>query len=129
MESSIDKFIGKWVNSDGNQLIIRRRTGRLAVVSFLIGPNGIPLSRPYYDGRPSTDMEARVRDYGSTLQVNLWTSGKGFELHLTFENSYQLDERRRSSLVPALTWREEDTTLDEYCNLFGRLKHFTRADN
>jgi hypothetical protein len=128
MESDIDKFVGHWVNSEGDRVIIRKETFNSAIVSFLLGPVAIPVARPYYGGLPSTEMQARLRDYGTTIEVNLWTRRKGFDLHLTYEYAYELDEKRREALVPALSWREEDNFLDDYRHLFGCLKHFTKSE-
>jgi len=128
MESAIDKFIGEWVDSEGNRLLIKKKTVGKAVVSFLRGADGVPIARPYYGGRLSTEMFAKLRDYGSTLQVDLWVSGKGFDLNLTCEHAYELDNNRRDSLVPSLSRRMEDSFLDEHYHLFGSLKHYTRTN-
>jgi len=127
MESDIDKFIGDWVNEEGSRLVIRKTTSRTAMVAFLTGPNGIPVVRPYCGDLPSTHMCARLRDYGSTIEVELWRLGKGFTLHLTYEYEYELDKEHRDSLIPALSRYEEDRFLDQYYSLFGRLKYFTET--
>jgi hypothetical protein len=126
IESDIDKFVGDWVDSDGNRLIIGKRAYGTAAVSFLRGPTGTPVVRPYFDGLPSTDMPARLRDYGSTIEVDLWRRGKGFSLHLTYEYAYPLDEKGRDSLVPAFSRREKDQFIDEHSRLFGNLRHYTK---
>ncbi len=128
MESDIDKFIGEWVDNDENRLMITKESYGKAVVSFLRGADSVPIARPYYDGRPSTQMCAKLRDYGSTMEVDIWVSGKGFDLHLTYEHAYELDENRRDSLVPSLSRRMEDSFLDEYYHLFGSLRHYTRTN-
>lgn len=127
MESDIDKFIGDWANEEGSRLVIRKTTSRTAIVSFLTGPAGIPVVRPYCGDLPSTSMHASLRDYGSTIEVELWRPGKGFTLHLTYEYTYELDKEHRDSLIPALSRYEEDEFLDQYYSLFGRLRHYTKT--
>jgi hypothetical protein len=127
MGSDIDKFIGDWANEEGSRLVIKKTTSRTAIVSFLIGPAGIPVVRPYCSDLPSTRMHASLRDYGSTIEVELWRSGKRFTLHLTHEYAYELDTEHRDSLIPALSHYEEDEFLNQYYSLFGPLKHYTRT--
>jgi hypothetical protein len=127
MESDIDKFIGDWANEEESRLVIRKTTSRTGIVSFLTGPNGMPVVRPYSGDLPSTRMHASLRDYGSTIEVELWGPGKGFTLHLTYEYAYELDKQHRDSLIPALSRYDKDEFLEQYYSLFGRLKHYTRA--
>lgn len=128
LESSVSKFIGEWVDSEGNRLIITKQASGKTVVSFLRGADSVPITRPYYGGRPSTEMCTRLRDYGSTMEVDLWIGEKGFVLHLTYEHAYEFDKNRRDSLVPGLSRRQEDSFLEEYYHLFGSLKHYTKTE-
>ena len=83
--------------------------------------------RTYFDNKPSIDMRGELTDWGSTLEVALWDAGKGFCLHLTYEERYELDREYRKSLVPALSQFEEDQFLNEYHGLFLPLQHYIRS--
>jgi hypothetical protein len=72
-------------------------------------------------------MVAHYDDYNGIFGVELWESGKGFLLDLTHEQTYELDEERRESLVPALMTHAEDRFLDRYSDLFGPLNHYVRT--
>ena len=126
MESDIDKFVGEWANGGGNRLLIAKRTYGTAIVSFFSGRTGEPISRPYLDGLPTANMRARVRDYGRTMEVDLWSRGRGFTLHLTYEPGYELDDEFRDSLVPGLSRRSSDDSVEQYNGLFMPLEHYTR---
>ena len=128
MEKDLAKFIGGWKNEAGNVLLIEGKTDERMSVSFLRGTDRLPVSRPFHGNRPSTAMDGRFRDWGSTLEVELWEEGKGFSLHLTFERAYELDEQLCDSLVPALSRNVGDAFLDEHYSLFEPLKHYTRED-
>ena len=128
MISEIDKFIGTWENDAGNLLVIKKRTGLSALVSFLTRPNALPAIRSYWEDKPSIGMYSYLTDCGATIEVDLWERGKGFSLHLTYEHAYELDKARRDSLVPALSRYEEDSYLDQYYQLFEPLKLYTKKD-
>jgi len=128
MEDEIDKCIEEWENEAGNLLVIEKKTDRSASVSFFTSPKPVPVSRPYCGNPPSIHMDSYLRDFGATLEVDLWEKGRGFSLHLTYEYTYELDKDRRDSLVPALSRHEEDAFLDQHYHLFQPLKHYTRRD-
>ena len=95
-------------------------------VARTVGESGRPVCRLYYSDLPSMKMKARLVEWGSTLEVELWKSGKGFSLCLTYEHAYELDEHLREALVPALSRYEEDDYLDQYYELFYPLEHYVR---
>ena len=126
MTSDLDKFVGVWQNEAGNRLWIKKENDEFAFVSFVSGESGRPVCRLYYSDLPSMKMKARLVEWGSTLEVELWKSGKGFSLCLTYEHAYELDEHLREALVPALSRYEEDDYLDQYYELFYPLEHYVR---
>jgi len=127
MKTEIDKFVGNWVNDEGCRLVIEKGPRQETIVSFVSGKTGFPIARPYYDDLPSTNMVAELSDCESSLEVELWCQDKGFTLHLTYEQSYDLDNEQRNSLVPTLSRYECDDFLDQYFLLFGHLGHYIRS--
>lgn len=74
-------------------------------------------------------MLAKYRpEEGPGLVVELWEVGKGFQLHLSFESGYILDELQRDSIVPGLSRYKKDVFLDEYYHFFEPLTHYIRKD-
>jgi hypothetical protein len=128
MKSDIDKFEGTWLDEYGFRLIILKETNRKAIVSILSGSDERPIIRPYYNNLPSLNMNAILCDYGSSIEVDLWKSGKGFNLVLTYEYNYMLDNNKLDSLVPAITRYKEDSFLEQYYKIFGSLKHFNKIN-
>jgi hypothetical protein len=126
MKEDTDKFVGEWQNEAGNLLVIEKKTDQRCSVTFLKGPNSEPVLRPYFRNLPSIEMDSIIIDHGSILEVELWEKEKGFSLHLTYENAYELDTDFRASLVPALSRYSEDEFLDQYYYLFYPLKHYVR---
>ena len=126
MKEDTDKFVGEWQNEAGNLLVIEKKTDQRCSVTFLKGPNSEPVLRLYFRNLPSIEMDSFIIDHGSTLEVELWEKGKGFSLHLTYENAYELDTDFCASLVPALSRYSEDEFLDQYYYLFYPLKHYVR---
>lgn len=122
----ITRFVGSWVNSSGYRLKIKKLNELQATVDYL-DPSGKPVRRPYMSGAPSLGMVAVYDDYNGTFEVDLWEAERGFILDLSHEYDYELDEKRREALVPAITRYEDDHFLDEFYPLFGRLKHFVRT--
>jgi hypothetical protein len=126
MKFGIDKFLGIWVSDDLLRLEIVKVDETSAVVS-LYTQGGIPITRPFFENTPTVDMPARYDDYYGEFSVVLWEETKGFELHLQYEERYALDQFKRESLVPSLTRHGQDVFLDQYYQLFGTLKHFTKT--
>jgi len=125
MTFGIDRYVGIWRNAEGYRLEIRRFDATHAVAS-LFSPFGPPVSRPYYDNKLTVEMPAIYHDYDGDMEISLWKDGSGFVLQLQHEGAYDLDEARREALIPALSQYAEDTFLDSYHPLFGRLSHYTR---
>jgi hypothetical protein len=121
----ISRFVGSWVAASGHRLRIRRVSKDKASVDFL-DSCGKPVRRPYRGGAPSLEMAAHYDAYDDEFEVDLWDPRKGFTLHLSHEETYELDKRQREALVPGISRYEEDCSLDEFYSLFGRLEHFVR---
>ena len=127
MTFGIDRFVGKWRNAEGFRLEIGRIDATHAVAA-LFSPFGPPVSRPYYDGRPTVEMPAIYHGYEGDMEIELWQERSGFVIQLEHENSYELDPSLREALVPALCQYAEDTFFNEHHGLFGRLSHFVREE-
>jgi len=125
MEFGIDRFVGLWESEDGYRLDIAKISDTSAVVSFY-DPSGQPVLRPYFNDKPTIKMPASYDDYYGEFLIDLWEEGKGFKFDLQHEGNYDLDKLKRESLIPAITRHEEDSFLDRYYELFGKLKHFTK---
>jgi hypothetical protein len=128
MSDDVDVFVGDWRDRQGNRLSIRKLAKNRAAVTFLAGSKPEPVRRPYFGDRPSVDMPAKVDRWGISLIVELWKKGEGYQLVLTHEHNYELDEQHRESLIPALSQYAGDTRFDNYRSLFGNLKHYVRAE-
>lgn len=127
MSSYINHYVGLWEDESGNRLSIRKVTDRTCLVSFLRARDHQPIRRPWYAGKPSTDMVAEYwEEYGPELIVELWEEGKGFTLHLDFEGVHILDDSEGDALIPALSRFEEDHFLDQFYGYFGSLKPYIR---
>lgn len=122
----VGKFAGEWENEAGNLIVIQQKTDQSCSVSFFKGSDSEPVLRPYYENSPSLEMESHLTEHGTTLEVELWEEGKGYNLHLTYERAYESDEERRDSLVAALSRYTEDAFLDQYDHLFEPLEHYTK---
>ena len=126
MRYGIARFVGSWVSASGHRLRIKKVRKDQASVDFF-DPNGTPVRRAYMNGALSVQMVARYDDYNGIFAVELWEHGRGFILHLSHEYDYELDERRREALVPAISRYEQDHFLDQHSRLFGPLNHFVRT--
>jgi hypothetical protein len=128
MSFGISRFVGSWVAASGHRLRIRSVRRDKACVDFF-DPSGNPVCRPYMGGSPSLEMAAHYSDYDGHFEVDLWSRGRGFTLHLEHEEAYELDKDRREALVPGISRFEEDRFLDKFYPVFGQLEHFVRQNN
>ena len=126
MVFGIDKYLGKWISEDGYHLDNAKTSEDSAIVT-LLDPKCKPIDRPYFDNRPTQNMLATYEDYVGEFRVDLWEKNRGFELFLEHEPDYVLDRFRREALVPSISRNEGDSFLDQYCRLFGNLKHYVRS--
>ena len=126
MKFGIDRYVGDWASGDGLRLRIDKVSKRVAKVS-ICDSDGNPLCRPYWDGKPMIDMKADYDDYMGEFVVQLWESDRGFSLHLDHQLSDRLIDLDEEVLSPAISQREEDTFLDQFHSLFGRLDYYKRT--
>jgi len=126
MKFGIDKYIGLWKSEDGYSLDIAKISGTSAVVSFY-DPSGEPIIRPYYGDKPTIQMPASYDEYDGEFIIELWETGKGFELDLSYLNDFALNHQNEETLIPAITRYEKDHFLDKHYKLFGNLKNFTKT--
>lgn len=126
--SDIDKFVGEWKNISGNRLIIKKKSKYSALVSFYSGKNNNPISKPYDKNLLSIQMNSSLKDYGSSLDVELWQKNRDFCLSLLHKISYDLDNLQRESLVPAFVRNAEDDFLEQYLYLFEPLEHYVKIE-
>jgi hypothetical protein len=125
MKSYIDNYVGEWTDPYGRRLRVTKVNATTASVSLFA--ENQPVTRPWYESRPSTAMLATYDPaHSPELVVELWTKGKGFMMHLNFEPTYQLDKEGHDSLAVALSRFEEDHFLDQYYSLFQPLSHYVK---
>jgi hypothetical protein len=124
MKDGIDKYVGTWVSKSGWIVEIKKKTNATASVT-LKNPNGEIIIREFMDGLPAASMQSSYDDYMGAFDVELGEAGSGFELNLEYEPEYQLDEKNRDALVPALSRDSNDNNLDQYYRSLGSLEHYT----
>ena len=125
MKFGIDKFIGFWKSEDGYSLDISKISDTSAVVSFY-HPSGEPIVRKYYNDKLTIQMPATYEEYDGKFIIELWETGKGFQLDLSYLNDFALNHQNEEILIPAITRNEKDHFLDKHYKLFGNLKNFIK---
>ena len=123
----MERFIGRWKNNSGNILEIKPNDKNSLKVSFISGTTGEPVIREYYDNNKSVDMFAELDFYESSLEVELWKKGKGFQLSLLYDwMDYRIEPGYR--LAPGLIQNADDNLTEKYGHLFMPLEHYKRID-
>ena len=123
----MERFIGRWKNNSGNILEIRPNDKKSLKVSFISGKTGKPVIREYLNGEESVEMYAELDFYESSLEVELWEQGKGFQLSLSYDwMDYRVEPRYR--LAPGLIQYADDNLTEKYGHLFMPLEHYERID-
>lgn len=125
MKEGIDRFAGDWTSDDGLGLHIVKTSPKRAKVT-LLGTDGEPLRRPYWDNRPTVEMPAEYDDYMGEFTVHLWERERGFAMHLDHHLSDRWVDLDQEVLSPSISQYEEDRFLDQYHGLFGKLADFKR---
>jgi len=106
----MERFIGKWKNKSGNILKIEPNDKKSLKVLFVSGKTGKPIIREYIDGKESIDMYAELDFYESSLEVELWEKGKGFQLSLLYDwIDYRIEPGYR--LAPGLVQNANDNLI------------------
>lgn len=124
----MDRFIGKWRNKAGNILEIAPKDKKSLNVSFISGRTGKPIIREYFDNRETINMNAELDYYETSLEVDLWTKDKGFQLTLLHDWREYRNEPGHYYLAPGLTNYIEDDYTDKYGDLFMPLEEYKRIE-
>jgi len=124
----MERFIGRWKNTSGNILEIRPNDKKSLIVSFISGKTGKPIIRKYFNNKESIDMYAELDFYESSLEVELWKKGKGFQLTLLHDWREYRNEPGRYYLAPGLTNYIEDNYTEKYGDLFMPLEEYKRIE-
>lgn len=114
-------YVGIWSNDIGNEIIIQSKDKKSLKVSFISYVDNKPINRQYSDGSYSIEMHAELDYYKTSLEVELWEKGKGFQLSL------MPDTMNERELVPGISRYTSDKFLDKYYYLFGPLTRYTRT--
>ena len=124
----IHEFIGTWENESGNILEIRCNESDLLMVDFISGKTGEPVIREYYGDKDSVKMPAELDFCESSLVVELWEKGKGFQLLLLYD---WIDFKNQSGyyLAPGITEYFNSNLTKQYGDLFMPLEYYKRMKN
>jgi hypothetical protein len=123
----MERFIGKWKNTSGNILEIKPNDEKSLIVSFISGKTGKPITRKYFNNKESIDMYAELDFYESSLEVELWEKGKGFQLSLLYDwMDYKVEPGYR--LAPGLIQNADDNLTEKYGDLFMPLENYKRIE-
>ncbi len=126
-EMELKEFIGTWKNDFGNILEIQPNDEKSLKVTFISGMTGKPVIRDYFDKKESIDMLAELDYYESSLEVELWEKGKGFQLSLSYDwMDYRVNPGYR--LAPGLIQYADDNLTEKYGDLYMPLKDYKRID-
>ena len=122
----LSDFIGTWTNKSGNILEIKPFSKIALKVNFISGQTGHSVIREYYGNNKSVDMEAELDFYESSLKIELWEKGKGFQLVLLYD---QIDLNNGSTairLAPGLSQYLNSNLTEQYGHLFYPLEYYQR---
>src|SRR6266542_1478978 len=95
-------YVGIWRNDSGNEIIIEPKDKKSLRVSFISHVDNKPVKRQYSDGSYSIEMHAELDYYKTSLEVELWEKGKGFQLSL------MPDIMNENELVPGISRYTDD---------------------
>jgi hypothetical protein len=121
----LEEFIGIWESESGNILEINPYNKDSLKVNFISGITGKPVIREYYKNKESVDMIAELDFYKSSLEVELWKKGKGFQLILSYD---WIDLRTGSDyyLAPGLSENINSNLVNKYGHLFEPLDYYKK---
>ena len=125
----IVEFIGTWKNEAGNILEISGYNVNTLCVNFVSGKTGKPVIRDFYNSKASIGMKAHLDFYGSSLEVELWKKGKGFQLVLLYDFMNFRDQESEYCLTPGLSRNADDNLTKQYNHLFEPLDYYRRIGN
>jgi hypothetical protein len=121
----INKFIGTWKNDSGNMLEIRPNNNKSLKVNFISGLTGKPIIREFYNNKMSVDLYAELDFYESSLEVELWKKGKGFQLALLYD-WMDLNNKSGYYLAPGISQYSDSNLTEQYGHLFMPLEYYKR---
>jgi hypothetical protein len=121
----IIEFIGSWKNESGNILEIRPNDKNSLKVNFISGITGKPVIREYFENKESIELHAELDYYESSLEVELWEKGKGFQLLLLFD---WINYKNESGfyLAPGITEYFDSNLIKQFGHLFMPLEYYKR---
>ncbi len=122
----LKKFIGTWENKAGNRLEIKRKDKNSLSVSFF-NHLRIPIKREYFNNSEAIDMHAELNYYSSSLEVELWEKGKGFQLNLLYD-FINLKDEPGYYLAPGLSSYKDDNFSSKYYYLFKPLEYYKKIE-
>jgi hypothetical protein len=122
----ITEFIGIWKNESGNILEIEPNSKNSLKVNFISGITGKPVIREYFENKESVELHAELDYYKSSLEVELWEKGKGFQLSLLYD---WIDFKNESGyyLAPGLTEYFDSNLIKQFGHLFLPLEYYKRV--
>jgi hypothetical protein len=121
----INKFVGTWKNESGNTLEILSNDKKSLKVNFISGLTGKPVIREFFDNKNSLDLYAELDFYESSLVVELWNKGKGFQLVLLYD-WIDLNGESGYYLAPGISQYIDSNLTDQYGHLFLPLEYYKR---
>jgi hypothetical protein len=124
----IDEFIGIWRNEFGNILEIRPNNKDSLKVNFISGSTGKPVIREYFDNKESIDLYAELDYYESSLVVELWEKGKGFQLLLLYD-WIEFKDKSGYYLAPGLSQYLGENMTEQYGQLFMPFGYYEKDKN
>jgi len=122
----LHEFIGTWKNESGNILEIIPNNKNSLKVNFISGATGKPVIREYFENKESVNMPAELDYYKSSLEVELWRKGKGFQLSLLYDWIDFKNEKSEYCLAPAITHYLDDNFTKQFEYLFQPLGHYKK---
>jgi|ERR1035441_8451010 hypothetical protein len=125
----IKEFIGTWKNESGNIIEINPYGKNVLKVNFISGKTRKPVIRKYFENKESIEMHAKLDFYESSLEVDLWKKGKGFQLILLHVLINFKNEKSKYCLAPGLLQYESDNLTEQYGHLFYPLEYYKRIKN
>lgn len=122
----LNDFIGTWKNKSGNILEIKPFSKSALKVNFISGQIGNPVIRDYCENKKSLDMQAELDFYESSLEIELWEKGKGFQLILLYDKIDLNNGNTAIRLAPGLSHFLNSNLTEQYGHLFYPLEYYQK---
>lgn len=124
----MERFIGTWKNESGNILEIKPNDKNSLLVTFISGKTNKPVIRDYFHNKESIEMYSELDYYESSLDIELWEKGKGFQLSILYDWIDFRNEPSGYRLAPGIVRFEEDNFIEKYYYLFEPLEYYKRIN-